>query len=316
MPTFSVIIPLYNKSGYVLNTIDSVLAQSFEDFEIVVVDDGSSDNGPELVRAIADPRIRLISQTNAGVSVARNNGIAQAKGDWICFLDADDWYHPVYLAAQHAAIMAHPTAEVFATEYKPIADAPYWRPVPWALSPQTYEEIDDLPRRWMIAIPFFTGSITVRRATLLGMQPCFPVGESYGEDLDLWFRLAETHPVILSRQPLVAYRTAVSGSLANSVDRSDLPPFLSRLKERAIGRNRRDPKRRSALDLVTQQYITQARHFASIGKRRAALHRLLEITGDGARFRRWWATLFMAMIAPAPLIYRWQAWRKNRTMNR
>ena len=316
MPTFSVIIPLYNKSAYICHTIDSVLAQSFGDFEIIVIDDGSSDNGPELVRIIADPRVKLISQANGGVSIARNNGIAQAKGEWICFLDADDWYHPAYLATQHATIVAHPAAEVIATEYKPIPDVPDWRPTPWPLPPLAYETINDLPRRWMTAIPFFTGSIAVRRTTLLGTQPCFPVGESYGEDLDLWFRLAETNPVVLSQQALVAYRTAVSGSLANSVDRGDLPPFLTRLKERALSRHRHDPKRRSALELVTQQYITQARHLASTGKRGPALQRLLEITGDGARFKRWWTTLFLALVAPAPLIYRWQAWRKNRTMNR
>jgi len=316
MPSFSVIVPLYNKAAYVRHTLDSVLAQSLDDFEIIVVDDGSSDNGPDIVRAIADPRIRLISQANAGVSAARNNGIDHATGEWVCFLDADDWYHPGYLATLRATIQAHPAASIVASEYKPMPDCPDWHPIPWPLPSIAYETITDLPRRWMNAIPFFTGSIAIRRLTLANAQPCFPVGESYGEDLDLWFRLAETHPVILCRQPLVAYRTAVNGSLANSVDRGDLPHFLKRLRQRALQRPSSDPKRHSALNLVTQQYITQARHLASTGKRTAAMARLIDIASDAYRFKRWWTTLALTLVAPGPVIHRWQTWRKNRTMNR
>lgn len=316
MPAFSVIIPLYNKGAYIGQTLESVLAQSLGDFEIVVVDDGSSDNGPGIVSALADPRVRLISQANGGVSMARNTGIAHAKADWICFLDADDWYHPAYLAVLQTTIHAHANAEIVATEYKAIPDTPGWQPTPWSLLPNTYETIEDLPRRWMIAIPFCTDSIAVRRSTLLKQQPCFPVGESHGEDLDLWFRLAEIYPIVLCRQPLVAYRTAVSGSLANSVNRGNLPTFLLRLKERALKRPPNDPKRHSALKLITQQYITQARHFAANSRRQLALQGLIAIARDGIYFKRWWATLVLTLLAPGPLIYRWQAWRKNRTMNR
>ena len=87
---FSIIIPLYNKAKYIENTIQSVLKQTFKNFEVIVVDDGSTDDGPEKVGLISDCRIRLIRKENGGVSSARNRGIAEARGENIAFLDADD----------------------------------------------------------------------------------------------------------------------------------------------------------------------------------------------------------------------------------
>ena len=87
---FSIIIPLYNKELSVGNTIHSVLNQRFQDFEVLVVNDGSTDNSAKAVEKINDARIRLITQTNVGVSAARNRGITEAKFEWIAFLDSDD----------------------------------------------------------------------------------------------------------------------------------------------------------------------------------------------------------------------------------
>jgi len=87
---FSIVIPLYNKEQSVNNTLQSVLNQTFTEFEVVIVNDGSTDNSVEKVEAFNDPRIRLIHQANAGVSAARNKGIKEANYEWIAFLDADD----------------------------------------------------------------------------------------------------------------------------------------------------------------------------------------------------------------------------------
>jgi len=94
---FSIIIPLYNKADFITDAIQSVLNQSHQNFEAIVVNDGSIDDGASRVQAIHDHRIKLIQQANSGVSCARNQGIELAKGDLICFLDADDWYLPTYL---------------------------------------------------------------------------------------------------------------------------------------------------------------------------------------------------------------------------
>ncbi len=87
---FSVVIPLHDKAAYIGCTLQSVLAQDCTDFEVVVVDDGSRDEGPQIVARCADARVRLLRQANAGVAVARNRGIDAAQGQWVCFLDADD----------------------------------------------------------------------------------------------------------------------------------------------------------------------------------------------------------------------------------
>jgi glycosyltransferase involved in cell wall biosynthesis len=92
-PRFSVIIPVYNSATTLVRAVESVLAQSWPAHEIIVVDDGSSDNSLELARGLDDP-VRVIAQANAGVSAARNRGAEKATGDWLAFLDADDYYYP------------------------------------------------------------------------------------------------------------------------------------------------------------------------------------------------------------------------------
>lgn len=107
MPKVSVIIPTYNRSEYVTQAIDSVLAQTYTDYEIIVVDDGSADNTKDVLLPYMDC-IRYIYQENAGLSAARNKGIKAAKGDWVAFLDSDDEWLPGKLAVQMRAVERHP----------------------------------------------------------------------------------------------------------------------------------------------------------------------------------------------------------------
>jgi hypothetical protein len=102
----SVVVPLYNKARFVQRSIDSILAQQFTDFEIIVVNDGSSDGGEKIAEAITDPRLRLISQPNAGPGAARNRGLAEAHGEYVAFLDADDEWLSNYLTVAVGALDA------------------------------------------------------------------------------------------------------------------------------------------------------------------------------------------------------------------
>lgn len=107
----SVIIPLYNKRDSISRTIKSILNQSFSDFEILVIDDGSTDDSVEIINTnFSDTRIKIIQQKNGGVSKARNNGAKCAQGEWLAYLDADDYWLPIYLEKMHNATLLHPNA--------------------------------------------------------------------------------------------------------------------------------------------------------------------------------------------------------------
>lgn len=118
MPFFSIIIPTYNRAELIPRTIKSVLEQTFQDWELLIIDDGSSDNTKQVVQEFSDPRIRYIYQDNAERSAARNNGIHEAKGEWICFLDSDDTYLPNHLNVLHDRVAKEEEPALIATGIK------------------------------------------------------------------------------------------------------------------------------------------------------------------------------------------------------
>jgi hypothetical protein len=172
--------------------------------------------------------------------------------------------------------------------------------------------ITNLPSRWMQGIPFFTSSVAVRRARLAAMQPCFAVGESHGEDLDLWFRLAEHTDIAHTQAPFVAYRTATVGSLTGMELPNTVAPFLLRMRDRASNGQLPAAKRSSALNLVAQQEITLARSALIHGHRGEALRWLWRARLD-AIGKRWIVSLFMALALPAVAVRKWEQWRISRT---
>lgn len=120
----SVIMPAYNTEKYIRQSVDSVLAQTFTDFELIIVDDGSTDATAAAVQSYTDPRIRLIRQSHQGVSVARNTGLDAAKGDYISFLDSDDLYYPDFLKTMLQIVQSTKTDMAFSnfTESHDVAD--------------------------------------------------------------------------------------------------------------------------------------------------------------------------------------------------
>lgn len=113
----SIVIPLYNKEKFIKNTIISVLRQSYKKFELIIVDDGSTDNSVNVVKSISDSRIRIISKQNEGVSKTRNRGVKEAKGEYIFFLDADDYLVPEALKTLYNLMKSYPKKDIYVASY-------------------------------------------------------------------------------------------------------------------------------------------------------------------------------------------------------
>lgn len=310
---FSVVIPLYNKAAYICCTVESVLAQSFTDFEVIVVDDGSTDGGADLVKTMTDPRIRVVNQINSGVSAARNLGITTALGEWVAFLDADDWHHPQHLERLLDAHNAWPDADAVATDFLMVANAQGPWPPTWPIFPEVpdVELITDLPRRWMMGPSLCSSSVAVRKHRLQKMQPCFPLGESEAEDLDFWFRLGEQTSIALAHAPLVAYRVDVDGSLTAGHPLINVPRSLKRMEARAVSGTMKPEQRQSTLWFIAQHKLTLARLALSSGDRIEGLKWLIK-GRHAASSKRWWLTAAMACFCPPALVSSWDQWRTSR----
>lgn len=203
----SIVIPLYNKEKQIAHTLQSVLNQTFQDFEVVIVDDGSTDGSVAEVEKLSDSRIRLIHQKNAGVSAARNRGIEAAKYDLIAFLDADDEWKPEYLATQYHLFQKYPDCNVFACNYE-------FRDAEGKVTPTIIRKLpftsDDgiLTNYFEVAScshpPLWTSAVMVKKQAIQKIGG-FPVGIKSGEDLLTWARLAVNVKIAYSRTPLAVF---------------------------------------------------------------------------------------------------------------
>lgn len=216
----SIVIPLYNKADCIAAALNCVFTQTYQDFEVVVVDDGSTDDGAAIVEQYTDPRIRLIRQSNAGVSAARNKGIAEAKGEYVAFLDADDEWMPEYLEVQSQLTEKYPQCDVFATNYQ--FRGPSGNMVPTILRRLPSKDEDfELTNYFEVAYsshpPLWTSAVMVRKAAL-DCVGGFPVGIRSGEDLLTWARLAVKYKIAYTRHSLAIY------NLGEGYDKKNLPP--------------------------------------------------------------------------------------------
>lgn len=195
-PSISVVIPLYNGAQYIRRSVESVLAQTYDDFELIVVDDGSADRGGDIVLEFTDPRVRLVQQENAGVSAARNKGIAEGRGKYIAFLDADDAWDAGFLDAVVNLTTLYPQAGIYGTGYRMVYSK-------GPVVEVTAEEAINQDRHLLITDYLYRangGSLINASGIMIPRRIFkelgdFKVGEHHGEDLEMWARIALRYPI-------------------------------------------------------------------------------------------------------------------------
>ena len=208
--TFSVIIPLYNKAPYVRKAVESVLGQTFDDYELIIIDNGSNDGSNKIVAGFIDPRIRTVHlEENIGVSNARNKGVSLSTAPYITFLDADDWWEPTFLEEMRGLIERHPDAGIYGTGYYIVKNSKK-RLAPIGVDENFMEgEINYCAvYTKTLCMPLTSISVAIPRAVFDesgGFKPHLKLGE----DFDLWIRIALRHKAVFLNKPLSNYNQDV-----------------------------------------------------------------------------------------------------------
>lgn len=238
--TVSVIIPLYNKKHTIRRAIESVLRQTHTDFEVLVIDDGSTDGGADIVRkGYSDSRITLTSQKNAGPGAARNRGIRDARGQYVAFLDADDEWESRYLEASVAILSNHPDCDLCVASWH----QDYSRSVDGRRNVDVREnQLSTIGRELSgpirllkhrdarllsgILLYLTTNVVCVRRSALLRYSG-FHEACKYGEDYYLWFQLLLNHKAYFNPEPLAWYHDSESELNVGQYSVKPLAPYFA-----------------------------------------------------------------------------------------
>ncbi|MBZ8182200.1 glycosyltransferase [Oscillatoria salina] len=242
MTLISVIIPAYNAQKTIKETIESVLKQTFPDFELIIINDGSQDSTLEIIQEIKDPRIRVFSYQNSRQAVSRNRGISRATGEYIAFLDADDLWTPDKLEKQLTALQTNPEAAVAYSWTNWIDESSQF------LRRGSYLSFNGYVYPQLLQINFLeNGSNPLIRREALETVGGFEPSLTPAEDLDLYLRLAARYSFVAVQSPQILYRVS-SDSMSANLDNlesaclrvfarayTDAPESLLPLKSYSLG---------------------------------------------------------------------------------
>ena len=225
----SIVIPLYNKEKHILDTLDCISKQTYQEYEILVVNDGSTDDSLKKVESYKDARLKIINQTNSGAAAARNRGVKEATSEYIAFMDADDFWEEQYLELMVQLINEYPDACIYGSNYKIIEDGQCnVLNFPGIKNEKGY--IDNYFVSGKVYTPLWTSAVIVKKATFLNLGG-FPTTCKVCEDIDLWCRFAATGKVAYINKPLATYVRDSSNMLSRSKEVSYDFPFLKEFKK-------------------------------------------------------------------------------------
>jgi len=231
MPFFSVVIPLYNKENYIKTTLESVFNQKFLDFEVIVVDDGSTDNGVAVVQSFGATRIKLYQQSNKGASAARNFGVSQAKGQWIALLDADDIWYPTHLEELHTSISRLTDADVLSNGYHIQLNSTFTKQPSYSCSinEQAFY-VDDYFACSLIDSLFWTSCIAFKKEAFEAVGG-FDEALKTGQDLDLFIRFALYRKLAYNPKITVLYKSFTEHNLSKTSKLDEKYKYIKKHQE-------------------------------------------------------------------------------------
>lgn len=283
----SVIVPLYNKAKYIRQTLESILSQTYAPQEIIVVNDGSTDDGADRVTAINHSLIRLIHQDNIGPGGARNRGLRESSCPYVSFLDADDEWMPNFLEVVTSKLRVHPKCAMAVSAYFRGSTRRNWVSVlqshgitagEWRLPANMN------PRKAKICVDMLhSGAIVCDRDVVQSLGGFYEKNRcTYGEDTFLWLQVILKHPIYRILEPLMWYNT--EGSSLELVKRTDPAPPWPMLFEPHTIRMNCPEEYHNFLDLLLAYYALVAAERAAKNKDFDSLHKLVDLYPDMSKF--------------------------------
>lgn len=222
----TVLMPAYNVAGYIREAIDSVLNQTFTDFELLIVNDGSTDDTEKIIRSYPDKRIKLVNRANGGVSAALNTGLEEAKGKYIARFDADDICYPFRLEQQYAFMRSHPDYIIIGSDADYVSESGVFL-FKYLNIGHTNEEINE---RINIYCPFVHSTVFYLKDAVIQAGGYEVKAHSF-EDYFLWMRLIKLGKACNFSEPLIKVRF---NSSSVTIDEKDMDPAFVALKKKAL----------------------------------------------------------------------------------
>lgn len=299
---FSVIVPLYNKEQSVSSSIESILGQTYQDFELIIVDDGSTDESLAAVKKYDDDRIKIESQVNQGVSVARNRGAELAQSDYLAFIDADDMWHPSYLHVIAQMMELKPGSECYGTA--------------WA----AWSQNDEIPKQEHVFdagevrfadflseslddVIVHIGSLVISRAAFMAVGG-FPAGVKFFEDQDLNSKLAVRAPFVFYKTPMMYYVRDAENRACSIRSVQEMPPFFTECEGMMQQNHGRGTQEWHLKEFMVSRYLNEVSLACQTsGERLRALKLLWVCRKTRASQVRFWKSAVYMLLPPRLITY-------------
>ena len=270
---FSIVVPAYNAGKYLRRCIDSVLQQTFCDYEMIIVNDGSKDDTLAVVENLRDERVRVISQENQGVSVARNTGISAAKGEYVCFLDADDEFMPNHLEVLEKAILACPDKGFFTTKFCTVLlDGSVLKDNTTGVFVYKANPLWDFIKNAEVV---WTGCVCIKRS-LFDLYGMFEPGVPMGEDRDMWIRVF-AHTGVVFCDEITVKRNRDGSEATKFYERREKADILNRLPGYLVDEAISDDVKDGLIAYYECEKLVLVRSFLFNGKKKEAFRAMKQI---------------------------------------